>query len=1328
MKLESKFFQSFFYPFLVGVIFSAIVIITSTIIFTSNYMDKITGQNLVELGKKYSKVNIDSVNVLVSTTLLKMQASLNELILYYQNLAKKLNTDNPYLNRKIDDNFLKCVLDLNDTYNENNEFTNYMAYWIKDLETNHSSLKDNSFEKKELTALSGIIPNIFNTFYSTNSSSLTIYFYFEASELFISYPLKYSIKIGFIKKITNYTDNQVWCTDERGEIFPYYKTKCREFFINIQRAKSDVFDKNYGDNVNRTIFVTEFYAQAGEQKEPVFTMCIEFTDTFSGKPAYACADILKSDLYSIFESINKKLNGYFFINSVGFAHSFYYPESNDVAYTATEDIFNWHSKFFLEEKTHFSNQVQKLMTSNYIKYMDDSLFSEVYSNGINADDQIFFINGEKFEFSIYPVILENYNGAKEHILNIIYIYNNNLFYEEFKNEMKIYVQVIIEAITFIVFGSGLLYLVALSFNILAKYIVIPIKNVNYMLKGINIGGENRLEYLNFLKQRQDENVELLEKMYFQENKNDKNNNESSNHLKEDNMDNNDLIDEGKNKKNDTKEELPLIDNNENFEKNNTNNIEETTEFNDELINSNIDYYKKFNEENDFIEKESTFYNFDEQLLQYRPLEIDRLVKALIDLKGALYLTSMDQQAEQIINYSNSEEIFRNFKNKEGTTICQSNIGNLQSQLSKYDKAIYHLAKSLEDNKLKRFLSRTLSDELDESDTLLNKISISFHVDKQKTKNNILVEKQQNNTKNNFSQKIIGILINSRYSKLIHVYFRFFSLIQKLNAKALNGLFMNTTYHNINYYHKVIIEYIYLCYAKNDLVKIGESILDYIEFLMKFKFKTSKENKHILDIRYINLESIGKRLLYKKKIFNKIINWFTLFDDYVTYVRKYTSLGDDKSILDDFSTVSSETNEFNSGSLGVFLFRVNIQRSEYLKGKFSLRCKNYTDALFYFIRAAKKKSIVIDGLIKKKSLKKISKILIDLHKKYDNYGIIRWSMREKILEYEKTKMRYFNKKYTQGNIGINLKNEDIINASKNNTSNNTFKKEMKNIKEAIIKDISECNAKQEKDIIIIIDFNKYDQEMNYITFMDKIDSYMDQAKTILNNYLSSNDRYSVFIYKTQYQIICPLVPKNKIDIDSFSKDLIYYKKSSFKEDEEDDEESSIKELNENDLEKAKLGIKSSGKNLSNSGSLESFYNDGNERTIDDIIKDLVDSINYSKNYLKIKQEIKNEKYIILFSDIFNTYKMTDEIISSNFQNLNKDKEVTLLLVGKSKAKNKDINKIANNEDLKKFEENIKKKFGDRSEVIEYENMKKIKTILSNNNVIKDEIIYPNEIYK
>ena len=59
------------------------------------------------------------------------------------------------------------------------------------------------------------------------------------------------------------------------------------------------------------------------------------------------------------------------------------------------------------------------------------------------------------------------------------------------------------------------------------------------------------------------------------------------------------------------------------------------------------------------------------------------------------------------------------------------------------------------------------------------------------------------------------------------------------------------------------------------------------------------------------------------------------------------------------------------------------------------CNNYTDALFFFIRAAKKNSIVLDGLIKKKSLKKIHKILIIFFNKYKNYGIINSIMKEKI---------------------------------------------------------------------------------------------------------------------------------------------------------------------------------------------------------------------------------------------------------------------------------------------------------------------------------------------
>ena len=298
------------------------------------------------------------------------------------------------------------------------------------------------------------------------------------------------------------------------------------------------------------------------------------------------------------------------------------------------------------------------------------------------------------------------------------------------------IKILLELIIIIVFGSGLLYLIVLSFNILAKYIVIPIKNVNYMLKGINIGGKNRLEYLNFLKKRQDDNIEMFEKMNFEEyGKNKKNNEETDNNLKDESNENNGEKEENKTKKNELIEDSKLIDNNENVEQGDSNDLNDT-ENNNELINSNINYYKKFEEENDFIEKETTFYNFNEQLLEFRPLEINRLVKILIDLKGALIITSTEQQVEQIINYSNSEEIFRSFKNKEGTSICQSNIGNLQSQLLKFDKAIFHLASSLQDNKLKRFLNRALNDEFDDNDNLLNKISISFHKDKVKVDKNL----------------------------------------------------------------------------------------------------------------------------------------------------------------------------------------------------------------------------------------------------------------------------------------------------------------------------------------------------------------------------------------------------------------------------------------------------------------------------------------------------------------------------------------------------------------------------------------------------------------
>ena len=101
---------------------------------------------------------------------------------------------------------------------------------------------------------------------------------------------------------------------------------------------------------------------------------------------------------------------------------------------------------------------------------------------------------------------------------------------------------------------------------------------------------------------------------------------------------------------------------------------------------------------------------------------------------------------------------------------------------------------------------------------------------------------------------------------------------------------------------------------------------------------------------------------------------------------------------------------------------------------------------------------------------------------------------------------------------------------------TFNEEIQIIKNGIVKNISECNAKKEKDIIIIVDFNIYKKRDNNEINIHIIDAFLTETKIILKYYL----RYAVFIYETGYKIICPLLYKYQIDIKSFSKDLINYK--------------------------------------------------------------------------------------------------------------------------------------------------------------------------------------------
>ena len=108
---------------------------------------------------------------------------------------------------------------------------------------------------------------------------------------------------------------------------------------------------------------------------------------------------------------------------------------------------------------------------------------------------------------------------------------------------------------------------------------------------------------------------------------------------------------------------------------------------------------------------------------------------------------------------------------------------------------------------------------------------------------------------------------------------------------------------------------------------------------------------------------------------------------------------------------------------------------------------------------------------------------------------------------------------------------------------------------------------------------------------------------------------------------------------------------------------------------------------------------------------------------MKEGVNKKKYIIIFSDIINIQIFEDSQLKIIFENLKGDKYIILILIGKNKKLH-----IKNEQTNKNIEELILSKFGEKSEIIDFDNMNKIKTILSNNKVIKEEIFYPNEIYK
>ena len=212
MKLSDQFFHSFFYPFLAGVILSFLAIAIFSVIFTNQYIDKQTGDNIIEIEKKFAKVNLNSMNIIITSSITKIQQSINELISSYIKAANIVKNNKNIAINLTNNNFFKGLLSLtNSSLEQNKHLMEFIAYWVIDEFTNETNIKANSTEEKQLYSFSSIIQNIYSTFTSSNYSSICYYFYFDSSELFISYPLIYDYKSNFLKVMLNYEeDNQKW--------------------------------------------------------------------------------------------------------------------------------------------------------------------------------------------------------------------------------------------------------------------------------------------------------------------------------------------------------------------------------------------------------------------------------------------------------------------------------------------------------------------------------------------------------------------------------------------------------------------------------------------------------------------------------------------------------------------------------------------------------------------------------------------------------------------------------------------------------------------------------------------------------------------------------------------------------------------------------------------------------------------------------------------------------------------------------------------------------------------------------------------------------------
>ena len=325
MKLEDKFFNSFFYPFLISVILSILIVTIILAFFTNNNYSKKTINNIVDLGKKKSKITIKAASIILTTAFQKIQVSLNEQILAYQKTANDLLKLNK--NLELNTTFIKSILNIDLFYCFlEPEDEDYSAIWTLDNVTSEDNINSQKEAKYQLITFSKILTNIDSNVKATMPEIYWYSFYFERNELYIAFPIRSLCETFqfFNLYSASYRFSSRQCVDENGEYYNVYKFKCEIYFQNFIKSKSNLFDNNYSPERNKTIFISNYYAALTDLGAKKFSMCIEFDDPISKGKAYSCSQVHDDDLIFSLENLNIKIQGYFFVSIVGYNNVFFF--------------------------------------------------------------------------------------------------------------------------------------------------------------------------------------------------------------------------------------------------------------------------------------------------------------------------------------------------------------------------------------------------------------------------------------------------------------------------------------------------------------------------------------------------------------------------------------------------------------------------------------------------------------------------------------------------------------------------------------------------------------------------------------------------------------------------------------------------------------------------------------------------------------------------------------------------------------------------------------------------------------------------------------------